>query len=158
MSRLVLFAACLAAVACGRQDGASDAVVRFAGAISDSDYASAWNLLAPESRQWYDSTVTVLHHFGYTEASEAVTRLAGEMTPAEFDSLTGRDLFVRMVSASGEAHRLSTSIRSVQYMDSSLAVVVIRTSEGPQEIPVRRTVEGWRVDLAGLTAPPEEGE
>ena len=150
---------CLALLlACGREDGASDAVILFAEALADSDYAAAWQLLSPKSQALYDSTVVILHHFGYTEAGGAAGRLAGQMTEQEFASLTGEQLFSRMVSTAPETRSLSTSIRSVEYRDSTLAVVLVRTADGPQEIPVRRTAGAWRIDLTGLEPPPEEGD
>ncbi len=138
--------------------GASRAVQEFAGALSDSSYDTAWNLLTPSTRHLYDSTVVVLHHFGYTEASGALSGLAGEMTEEEFAALDGQTLFSRMVSRSETAHSLSTSIRSVDYRDSTLAVVVVRTTDGPQEIPVRLVEGVWLVDLTTLAPPMEEAE
>lgn len=158
MRRILAVAGCLLASSCGSRDGASDAVVLFAGALADSNYSAAWQLLTPESRAWYDSTVVVLHHFGYTEAAGAVTALAGDITEQEFAALTGEQLFSRMVSTAPETRALSTSIRSVDYRDSTLAVVVVRTGDGPQEIPVRRTAGAWRIDLTGLGPLPEEGD
>jgi hypothetical protein len=157
--RILAVAGCLLASSCGKRDGASDAVVLFAGALADSSYSAAWQLLTPESQAWYDSTVVVLHHFGYTEAAGAVAALGGgDITEQEFAALTGEQLFSRMVSAAPETRALSTSIRSVVYRDSTLAVVVVRTGDGPQEIPVRRTAGAWRIDLTGLGPLPEEGD
>jgi hypothetical protein len=116
------------------------------------------NLLTPGTRARYDSTVVILHHFGYTEALPSLTALAGEMTEEEFAGLSAQDLFPRMVAPSGEPHRLRSSIRSVSYPDSTLAVVVVRTSEGSQEIPVRLVDDAWLVDLTCLAPPSEEGD
>lgn len=149
-------AAILAACGCGGGEGPASAVTGLAEALADSDYTTAWSLLTPESQAWYDSTVFILRHFGYEEARPALERLAGPMTEEEFSGLTGQELFVRMTSASETAHRMSTSIRSVEYVDSTLAIVVVRTSRGPQEIPVRLTSAGWAVDISGLVPPPEE--
>lgn len=146
----------LAACACGNGEGPASAVTGLAEALADSDYVTAWSLLTPESQAWYDSTVLILRHFGYVEAGPALERLAGGMTEEEFAGLTGQELFVRMTSASEAARRMSTSIRSVEYVDSAFAIVVVRTSRGPQEIPVRLTPAGWAVDIAGLVPPPEE--
>jgi hypothetical protein len=150
--------ALLALGGCGSSEGPAAAVTGFAEALADSDYAAAWDLLDPRSQQWYDSTVVILHHFGYTEAAPAIVRLCGEMDEGEFAALTGRDLFVRMTSQEEAARHISTSIRSVDYRDSTTAVVVVRTADGPQEIPVRLGDAGWRVDISGLVPPPEEGE
>jgi hypothetical protein len=158
VKKLLAAAVILFAASCGRTDGASDAVVQFAAALADSDYSAAWQMLTPESQAWYDSTVVVLHHFGYTEAREAMIELAGETTEQEFAALTGEQLFARMSSAARETRALSPDIRSVDYRDSTLAVVVVRTEEGPQEIPVRRVAGGWKVDLTGLGPPPGEEE
>ncbi len=113
-------------------------------------------MITPESRQWYDSTVVILGHFGYAEAAPALEELAGGMTEEEFEALTGRDLFVRMIASSETAGRLSTSIRSVDYRDSTLAVVVVRTDEGPQEIPVRLVGGEWLIDIARMSPPAGE--
>jgi hypothetical protein len=147
---------CLAVVSCGNTDSASSAVKAFSAAISDSSYAEAWTLLTPESRQWYDSTAAVLHEFGWIESQAAVTTLAGEMTEEEFLSLTGEDIFVRMVRTSEDVHNLSTSIKSVSYPDSLVGVVVVRTDDGLQEIIVRNIGGEWLIDLTNL-APPVEG-
>jgi len=157
MKRMAI-AFCFLAASCGRRDGASDAVVSFAGALADSDYSTAWQMLTPGSQSWYDSTVTVLHHFGYTEAHDALAGLAGEVTEEEFASLTGEELFTRMVSTAPATREISTSIRSVQYRDTTLAVVVVRTAGGPQEIPVRKVEGDWRIDLSGLGPPSDEEE
>ncbi len=155
---LLLPAACaLITASCGGSD-ASRAVERFADALADSSYDEAWQLVTPSSRQLYDSTVVILHHFGYAEALTPLTELAGEMTEEEFQALDGRRLFSLMVARSETAHALSTSIRSVTYRDSTLAVVVVRTGEGPQEVPVRLVEGAWLVDLTGLAPPAAEGE
>lgn len=156
LRRAISASAILAVCACGTGEGPASAVTGLAEALADSDYASAWSMITPESQAWYDSTVFVLHHFGYLEASPALERLAGGMTEEEFTALTGQELFARMSSASETAHCLSTSIRSVEYVDSTFAIVVVRTSRGSQEIPVRLTPSGWAVDIAGLVPPPEE--
>ncbi len=149
---------CTAVLAsCGGND-ASRTVQTFASALADSSYDEAWDLLTPGTRHMYDSTVVVLHHFGYAEALAPLTALAGEMTEQEFAALDGRELFSRMVSRSETAHSLSTSIRSVDYRDSVLAVVVVRTGEGPQEIPVRLVDGAWLIDLTSLAPPSEEGD
>jgi len=154
---LMLTAACALTASCGGSD-ASRAVERFADALSDSSYDEAWQLLTPSSRLLYDSTVVILHHFGYAEALAPLTELAGEMTEEEFLALDGFRLFTLMVGRSETAHALSTSVRSVTYRDSTLAVVVVRTGEGPQEIPVRLVEGAWLVDLTGLAPPAGEGE
>jgi hypothetical protein len=157
----ILLSAVLAGLAlggCGSSEGPAAAVTGFAEALADSDYTAAWDLLDPRSQQWYDSTVVILHHFGYTEAAPAIEELCGEMDEAGFAALTGRDLFVRMTSREEAVRHISTSIRSVEYRDSTTAVVVVRTADGPQEIPVRLGDNGWRVDISGLVPPPEEGE
>lgn len=143
---------------CGAPAGASAAAIAFAQALSDSLYSQAWELTTPESRQWYDSTVTVLHRFGWTESQAAAIQLAGEMTEEEFTALSGEALFSRMVAASPEAHNLSTSISSVSYPDTAVGVVVMRTDDGLQEIVVRKVAESWLVDLTSLTPPILEGE
>lgn len=145
-------------IACGNDDGASRTVNSFAAAITDSSYAEAWHLITPESRQWYDSTASILHEFGWTESREAACRLAGDMTEEEFQNLTGENLFARMVSSSSDAHNLSTSIKSVSYPDSLVCVVVVRTDDGLQEVIVRKFGESWLIDLTSLTPPFEGGE
>jgi hypothetical protein len=154
---VILLAGGLAVLACGSTDRASSAVKAFAGAIADSSYHEAWTLITPQSRQWYDSTAAVLHQFGWTESREAVTELAGEMTEEEFASLTGEDIFVRMVSDAEDVHNLSTSIRSVTYPDSLVGVVVVRTENGPQEIITRKVGDEWLVDLTSLMPPVRGG-
>jgi hypothetical protein len=153
----ILTAAVLATTGCG-EGGASDAVTAFAAALADSSYSEAWTMLTPESRILYDSTVTVLHRFGWTESQASVLRLAGELTEAEFDSLTGEELFTRMVAIAPEVHNLSTSVQSVSYPDTLTGVVVMRTDDGLQEIVARRTGAVWLIDLTSLTPPVQEGE
>jgi len=143
---------------CGNPEGASAAAIAFAQALSDSLYSEAWELTTPDSRLWYDSTVTILHRFGWIESQAAVTQLAGEMTEEEFSDLSGEVLFSRMVAASPEAHNLSTSVSSVSYPDSVVGVVVMRTDDGLQEIVLRKVAESWLVDLTSLTPPIMEGE
>jgi hypothetical protein len=153
----VLATAILAAAGCGT-GGASDAAIAFAAAIADSSYSDAWTMITPESRALYDSTVAILHQFGWIESQASVTQLAGEMTESEFDSLTGEDLFTRMVATAPEVHNLSTSVQSVSYPDTSTGVVVMRTDEGLQEVVARRTGGVWLIDLTSLTPPLQEGE
>lgn len=154
---LSILLACFAVLSCGGTDGASAAVEAFARAVSDSSYREAWSLVTPGSRQWYDSTAAVLHRFGWPESEQAFTALAGEITEEEFLRLTGEDIFVRMAAASEDVHDLSTSIKSVSYPDSLVAVVVVRTHEGLQEIVVRKIAEEWLIDLTGLMPPAEGG-
>lgn len=153
----VLILGCIAAISCGKADRASSVVTAFSTAISDSSYQEAWTLITPRSQQWYDSTAAVLHEFGWIESQAAVTSLAGNMTEEEFLSLSGEDIFVRMVSQSEDVHNLSTSIKSVSYPDSLVGVVVVRTDDGLQEIIVRKIGEEWLIDLASLTPPVEGG-
>lgn len=144
-------------IACGSTDRASGVVSSFAEAIADSSYHEAWAMITPESRQWYDSTAAVLHRFGWTESREAVIGLVGDMTEEEFMSLTGEEIFVRMVGGSEDVHNLSTSIRSVTYPDSLVGVVVVRTEDGPQEIITRKVGDEWLIDLTGLMPPVRGG-
>jgi hypothetical protein len=154
---LSLALAAVLAFTCGGGDPARQAIVDFTRALADSSYGDAWDLLTPESQHWYDSTVVILQVFGWTEAREAAVELAGEMTEEEFDALTGRELFVRMAESSPEVHNLSSSVKSVNYPGDSLAVVVLRTSEGLQEVVLREIGGTWLIDLASL-GPPVEGE
>ncbi len=153
---LIFFLAMM--IACGEEDGASSTVKSFAAAIADSSYAEAWFLITPVSQQWFDSTASILHEFGWTESREAACRLAGDMTEEEFQNLTGQDLFARMVSSSSDAHNLSTSIKSVSYPDSIVCVVVVRIDDGLQEVIVKKFGERWLIDLTSLTPPFEGGE
>ncbi|NOQ22817.1 MAG: hypothetical protein GQ565_09270 [Candidatus Aegiribacteria sp.] len=148
---------CLAFISCGKSDGASSVVAAFSTAISDSSYQEAWSLITPESRHRYDSTVAVLHEFGWIESEAAVTSLAGNMTEEDFLSLTGENIFVRMVSVSEDVHNLSTRIKSANYPDSLIGVVVVRTDDGLQEIIVRKIGGEWLIDLTSLTPPVEGG-
>ena len=154
---IAVFATCIVFFSCGDTDRASSVVASFSTAISDSNYQEAWTLITPGSRQWYDSTASVLHEFGWIESEAAVTTLAGSMTEEEFLSLTGEDIFVRMVSMSEDVHNLSTSIKSVSYPDSLVGVVVVRTDDGLQEIVVRNIGGEWLIDLTSLTPPVEGG-
>ena len=144
-------------VSCESGDPAKQAVLDFTRALSDSSYVEAWDLLTPESHQWYDSTVVILQRFGWVEAREAIEGLTGEMTEEDFNGLTGQGLFSRMVEASPEVHNLSSSMKSVSYPADSLAVVVMRTEDGLQEVVIRRIEGVWVIDLASL-GPPVEGE
>ena len=156
-SSIAIFLVCIAVISCGKTDRASSVVTAFSTAISDSSYQKAWTLITPQSQQWYDSTATVLHEFGWIESQSAVTSLAGDMTEEEFLNLSGEDIFVRMVSRSEDVHNLSTSIKSVSYPDSLVGVVVVRTDDGLQEIIVRKIGEEWLIDLSSLTPPVEGG-
>jgi hypothetical protein len=156
MRRAVPPALALTALALGCGGGrAVEAVEEFARAMEDSSYESAWEMITPGSRAWYDSTVVILHHFGYTEAAPALVELADSMSENEFLELTGRELFVRMASRAG-ALELSTSVASVRYPDSLTAVVTVRTGDGPQEIPLEMVGGEWLVDLTRLTPPAGE--
>lgn len=152
-----VFLACVAVCSCGKTDSASGVVSAFSAAISDSSYSEAWNMITPMSRQWYDSTASVLHEFGWIESQAAVIALADSMTEEEFLALTGEDIFERMVSRSEDVHNLSTNIKSVSYPDSLVGVVVVRTDDGLQEIIVRKIGEEWLIDLTSLTPPIEGG-
>ncbi len=154
---IAVFLICVAIISCGEIDRASSVVTAFSTAISNSSYQEAWALITPQSQQWYDSTAAVLHEFGWIESEAAVTSLAGNMTEEEFLSLTGEDIFVRMVSMSEDVHNLSTSIKSVSYPDSLVGVVVVRTDDGLQEIIVRKIGGEWLIDLTSLTPPVEGG-
>jgi len=153
----LLCTALLATAGCG-EGGASDAASAFAGALADSAWSQAWLLTTPESRMWYDSTVSILHQFGWTESQAAVIGLVGEITEEEFNTLTGEELFTRMVAAAPEVHNLSTSVQSVSYPDTLTGVVVMRTVDGLQEIVVRKVGGLWLIDLTSLTPPVPEGE
>ena len=154
---IAVFLICITLISCGETDRASVVVTSFSTAISDSNYQEAWTLITPQSRQWYDGAASVLHEFGWIESEAAVTSLAGSMTEEEFLSLTGEDIFVRMVSISEDVHNLSTSIKSVSYPDSLVGVVVVRTDDGLQEIIVRNIGGEWLIDLTSLTPPVEGG-
>lgn len=145
----------LALAGCGPGGEASQAVLDFTRALADSSYDAAWNLLTPQTHQLYDSTVVLLHRFGWTEARDAANRIAGEMTREEFESLTGKDLFVRLIRASGDPSELSTTVESVTYPDSGVAAVVLDTDEGLQTIVARRIEGEWLVDLTSLEPPIE---
>ena len=157
MTALVSLLTAVILSSCGGGDPAKQAILDFTEALSDSSYTEAWELLTPESHHWYDSTVVILHIFGWTEASGAAIDLAGQMSEEEFTALTGQELFVRMVEMSPEVHNLSSSVKSVQYPVDSLAVVVLRTEEGLQEVILREVDGIWLIDLASL-GPPVEGE
>ncbi len=154
---LVITALSIAVLACGKNDSASSTVKEFSQALADSSYHAAWELITPQSQQWYDSTAAVLHQFGWQESQEAVTNLAGEMTEEEFQALTGEDIFTRMVERSEDVHNLSTSIKSVTYPDSLVGVVVVRTDNGLQEVTVRKVGDQWLIDLTSLVPPVQGG-
>ena len=154
---IALFLICAVICSCGNTDRASSVVSAFSAAIADSSYSEAWNMITPQSRQWYDSTASVLHEFGWMESQSAVIALADSMTEEEFLALTGEDIFVRMVRRSEDVHNLSTNIKSVSYPDSLVGVVVVRTDDGLQEIIVRKIGEDWLIDLTSLTPPVEGG-
>lgn len=154
---LAAASAALLLISCGGSEtGASAAVESFALALADSSYREAWELLTPETQARYDSTVSVLRRFGWTESREALEELAGGVPEEEMDTLSGAGLFARMVASAPDAHNLSTSLSSVSYPDSGLGVVVVETTDGLQEILVRRVDGAWLVDLTTL-APPVAG-
>ena len=121
--------------------------------MSDSSYGQAWELLTPSTRAQYDSTMAVLHRFGWRESREALTELAGELSEEQFDTLSGRGLFALSSAASSEAGGISDAVESVSYPDSGLAVVVLKTDNGPQEVVVRRIGGSWLLDLTELRPP-----
>jgi len=154
---LFAFAAAAALMACGGGSGASRAVEDFAEAMADSAYGDAWEMLTPATQARYDSTVAVLRRFGWPESREALTDMAGEITEEEFDTLTGRGLFVLSSATHPETADLSDAIESVTRPDSGVAVVVLETNIGPQEVVVRRIEGRWLLDLTQLRPPAERG-
>ncbi len=153
--RLFLFPLLISLViffSCGSLDDASNAVILFSGLLADSSYSDAWEMLTPKSQLLYDSTVTVLHEFGWIEVQSAVCSLAGEMTEDEFTLLTGNALFTRMISAKPAIHTLSTNISTVTYPTDSLAVVVLNTADGLQEIIVQNVEGTWLINLNELVS------
>jgi len=159
MNGRALFVCAAAAVlsACGGGSGASRAVEGFVVAMSDSAYGDAWEMLTPATQARYDSTVAVLQRFGWRESRESLTDMAGEITEEEFDTLTGRGLFVLSSAAHPETADLSDAIESVTHPDSGVAVVVLETNIGPQEVVVRRIGGRWLLDLTQLRPPAERG-
>ena len=159
MYRTALFAcaASAALLGCGGGSGASRAVEDFAAAMADSAYGDAWEMLTPATQARYDSTVAVLQRFGWRESGEALTDMAGEITEEEFDTLTGRGLFILSSAAHPETADLSDAIESVTRPDSGVAVVVLETNIGPQEVVVRRIEGRWLLDLTQLRPPAERG-
>lgn len=145
-----LTVSCFLLCACENTDSASETVILFANALEDSLYSEAWEMLSPESQLLYDSTVAVLHEFGWTEAQTAVYSLIGELTEDEFVELTGKALFTGMIASSPEVHSLSTNIESVTYPTDSLAVIVLNTADGLQEILLQNVSGCWYIDLTEL--------
>lgn len=135
---------------CGELDGSAEAVVNFAEALADSDYTTAWELITPESRERYNFSATTLLEFGWLEVDSSLGLIAPGIKEEDFNNLTGRMLFEFTVAAAPETRNLSTSIKSVSYPDSNLAIVVLKTGDGLQEIIVKRFEGLWRVDLLNL--------
>lgn len=159
MSRRVLLAVvALALAACGGGSGASRAVEGFAEALADSSYGEAWELLTPSTRAQYDSTMAVLRRFGWQESREALLEMTGELSEEQFDTLSGRGLFALSSAAHPETAEISDAVESVSYPDSGLAVVVLKTDGGPQEVVVRRIEGRWLLDLTELRPPVPAGD
>jgi hypothetical protein len=152
--------ACIAAAAlaaCGGGSGASRAVEGFVAAMADTAYGEAWDMLTPATQARYDSTMTVLRRFGWRESREPLIDMVGEITEEEFDTLSGRGLFALSSAAHAETADLSDAIESVSHPDSGVAVVVLDTDIGPQEVVVRRIEGRWLLDLTQLGPPAERG-
>ncbi|MFO7626127.1 MAG: hypothetical protein R6V62_02570 [Candidatus Fermentibacteraceae bacterium] len=144
------------AVLCGcGQDPAAQVVKAFVLNLDEGASSEAWDLLNPDTRAVYDSTVVVLHRFGYEESSGALDSLAGGVTPEEFAGMDGRDLFIRMTALNPDVANLSGTVRSVQHVSESWRVVVLSTDSGFQEVGVELIGERWLVDLTTLTPPAE---
>ncbi len=144
------------AVLCGcGQDPAAQVVKAFVRNLEEGASSEAWDLLNPDTRAVYDSTVVVLHRFGYEESSGALDSLAGTVTPEEFAEMDGRDLFIRMTAENPEVGNLSGTIRSVRHVSESRRIVVLSTASGLQEVGVELIGERWLVDLTTLTPPAE---
>lgn len=159
MARATLFpvAVALALCACGGGSGASRAVEGFVAAMADSAYGEAWDMLTPSTQAQYDSTMAVLQRFGWPESRQSLASMTGELTEEQFDTLTGRGLFVLSSAANADTGELSDAIESVSHPDSGVAVVVLKTNNGPQEIVVRRMEGRWLLDLTELRPPVERG-
>ncbi len=155
--KAILVCAAAVLLACGGGSGPSRAVEGFVSAMADTAYAEAWEMLTPETRALYDSTVTVLRRFGWRESRESLSEMVGDITEQEFDTLTGRGLFALSSAAHPETGELSDAIESVTRPDSGIAVVVLDTNNGPQEIVVRRIEGRWLLDLTQLRPPTERG-
>jgi hypothetical protein len=154
---LTVCTAVLVIAACGGGSGASRAVEGFVASMADSAYGQAWDLLTPSTQAQYDSTMAVLRRFGWPESRESLTDMVGEVTEAQFDTMTGRGLFTLSSAAHPESRDLSDAIESVTHPDSGVAVVVLNTNNGPQEIVVRRIEGKWLLDLTELRPPAERG-
>ncbi|MCD4706360.1 MAG: hypothetical protein K8S62_01325 [Candidatus Sabulitectum sp.] len=151
---LAAFAIFVTGTGCGNHP-ASDSVKAFKTALADSLWSDAWQMLTPETQAAWDSTAAVIQRFGYTESTEFLSTLSVPVTEEEFISLDGEMLFSRMVEDAPETAELSSSVRGVQLVDSTTALVTIATSEGSQIIPVKLVEDHWLLDLTTLTPPPE---
>ena len=146
------------AAGCGSRGEASATVVAFAEALEDSDYPAAWEMLTLETRERYETAASVLREFGWLEVDSILAVYAPGIDEETFAGLDGYALFEATVSVAPQTTELSTSVKSVSYPDSSLAIVVLRTEDGLQEVEVRRDTEGgaWLVDLTTLEPPLQE--
>ncbi|MBN1433248.1 hypothetical protein JW921_00710 [Candidatus Fermentibacterales bacterium] len=158
ISACLVISLSVAACSCGSRSEASAAVVSFAEALADSDYVTAWELLTPASQERYEAAADVLLEFGWIEAGPVLAGAAPSITEQMFGQLDGFMLFEATVSAAPQSFELSTSVKSVSYPDSGLAVVVLRTGDGLQEVEARRAADGqgWLVDLSTLEPPLQE--
>ena len=152
MKCIVVFltVSCFLLFSCEKPDSASEAAILFAHTLADSSYSEAWDILTPNSQLLYDSTVAVLHEFGWIEVQPAVHSLIGETTEEEFINLTGKTLFVKLISSAPGTHTLSTNVESVTYPTDSLAIVVLNTADGLQEIPVQKIEGVWLINISDL--------
>lgn len=142
---------------CGNHP-ASDSVKAFTIALADSSWSDAWAMLTPETQLTWDSTAVVFQHFGYTESSEFLATLSVPVTEEEFSSLDGELLFTRMVESAPAIAELSSSVRDVELVDSTTALVTIATSSGEQIIPVELVEGRWLLDITTLTPAPETSD
>lgn len=154
---LAVFAIIATGTGCGNHP-ASDSVKAFKIALADSLWSDAWHMLTPETQAAWDSTAAVIQRFGYTESTEFLSALSVPVTEVEFISLDGEMLFVRMVEDAPETAELSSSVRGVQLVDTTTALVTVATSEGEQIIPVKLVGDRWLLDLTTLRPPPETAD
>ncbi len=140
----------LLAAGCGGEPKPEEAVLALIEAFSDSSYQRAWDLLAPDTRSWYDSAAAGLHELGWSEVEGSIDAITGPITEEEFEGLDGRDLFRRIALASDPPADPDLEIESVEYVSPEQARVVTGSGDRAVEFYVVLVNGRWLVDLNRL--------
>lgn len=140
----------LLAAGCGGEPKPEEAVFELIEAFSDSSYQRAWDLLAPDTRSWFDSASAGLHELGWSEVEGSIDPITGPITEEEFEGLGGRGLFRRIALASNPPADPDLQVESVEYVSPEQARVVTGCGDRTVEFYVVLVNGRWMVDLNRL--------